>query len=240
MTGREPLPAISVVIPAFNAARYLGEAIASVRAQTLPAMEIIVVDNGSTDGTPLLAAQAGALCECEPRRGSAAARNRGLAAARGDFFAMLDADDLWTPRKLEWQMEALLADAQTEAAFGLIEHFHSPDLTAEEAAAIHCPPGAIAARLPSLMLIRREAFERVGPFSTEGVLGDVVEWLARAESRGLRHTTVPQVVTRRRLHASNMGRSMRGDRGDYLRILKQKLDRERSLARPGEKDVPPQ
>ena len=83
---------ISVVIPAFNAARYLGEAIASVGAQTLPVSEMIVVDNGSTDGTPALAKQLGVRCEHEPQRGAAAARNRGLAAARGNFFALLDAE----------------------------------------------------------------------------------------------------------------------------------------------------
>ena len=221
---------ISVIIPAYNAGRYLAETLASVRAQTLQPAEIIVVDNGSTDNTSVLAAQSGAKCISEPRRGAPVARNRGVAAASGDFFALLDADDLWTPRKLELQMEALDTDPGLEAVFGLIEHFISPDLPPAEAAGIHCPAEALPARLPTIMLIRRQAFERVGPFTTELELGDVVEWLARAETAGLRHATVPHVVMRRRLHANNIGRSMRDQRGDYLRLVKQKLDRERAAS----------
>lgn len=225
--------AISVIIPAFNAARHLAETLESVRAQTLQPAEIIVVDNGSTDGTPRIALEYGARCEHEPLRGAGHARNRGIAAARGDYFAILDADDLWTPRKLEWQMAALVADPQCEAAFGLIEHFLSPDLAPEDAAGLHCPEGALPIRFPSLMLIRRASFERVGPFITDVALGELIDWMARAESAGLRHTIVPHVVTRRRIHANNLGRCGRDQRGDYLRLLKLKLDRERAAARTG-------
>ena len=226
-------PGISVIIPAFNAARYLGEALESVRAQTLQPLETIVVDNASTDATPEIARQWGTRCEHEPRRGGAHARNRGAAAARGNFFAMLDADDLCAPQRFEWQMEALLSDPRLEAAFGLMEQFRSPDLAPAEAAAIHCPTGAQPARMPNLMMIRREAFERVGPFSPDMGLADIVEWFARAEAAGLRHAVVPHVVLRRRLHLNNTGRGERATRGDYLRAIKQKLDRERAAGTGG-------
>lgn len=222
---------ISVIIPAYNAARYLGEALASVRAQTLQPAEVIVVDNGSTDATAEIAASHGVRCEHEPRRGSANARNRGVDVSSGELLAILDADDLWTPQKLEWQSAALAADPGLEAVYGLMEHFISPDLPAEEAAAIHCPPGTAPARMPTLMLIRRAAFHRVGPFSPEMTLADVAEWQARAESTGLRHAIVPHVVMRRRLHADNMGRRNAALRTDYVKLIKQKLDRERAAAR---------
>ena len=227
---------ISVIIPAYNAGSYLAEALASVHAQTLQPTEIIVVDNASTDSTARIAQEAGVRCLHEPLRGTSHARNHGMAEARGDFLALLDADDLWVPQKLELQMAAIEAHPQCEAAFGLIEHFLSPDLTPGEAAGIHCPQGAAPARLPSLMLIRRAAFERVGPFSTEVALGDVVDWLGRAEAAQLHYAIVPHVVMRRRLHANNISRTMRGQRGDYVRLLKQKLDRERA-ARPGGDDA---
>jgi len=231
MTNRHVSPTISVIIPAFNAARYLGEAIASVRAQTLQPSGIIVVDNASTDATPRIALECGARCEHEPLRGSGRARNRGVAAADGDFLAFLDADDLWTPQKLEWQMALLEAQPDVDAAFGHIEHFLSPDLPPGDAGKLYCPEGAAPVRLPSLMLIRRAAFGRVGPFSTDGSVGDVVEWMARAEVAGMRHAMVPHVVCQRRIHATNMGRVLRDERTNYLRIIKQKLDRERAAGK---------
>lgn len=102
---------VSVVIPAYNAARTIGEAIASVRAQSMPVMEIIVVDDASKDGTlAALEALAGPdlIVVRQPRNaGGSAARNRGIDTARGDWVAFLDADDLWVKPKLEIQLAAL-------------------------------------------------------------------------------------------------------------------------------------
>lgn len=97
---------VSVVIPCFNAARYLPEAIESVLAQTHPGREIILVDDGSTDGTPEVARRFGdrLTYHRQENRGAAAARNRGMEMARGDLIAFLDADDVWFPRKLELQL----------------------------------------------------------------------------------------------------------------------------------------
>ena len=97
---------ISCVIPCYNGERFLGAALDSVIAQTLPPAEIIVVDDGSTDGsTADVAANYGSRVTYlrQDNAGPAAARNRGLACARGDFVAFLDADDLWHQDKLARQ-----------------------------------------------------------------------------------------------------------------------------------------
>jgi glycosyltransferase involved in cell wall biosynthesis len=105
------IPFISVVIPARNAAAYLPEAIASVRAQTFLDYEIIVIDDGSTDGTSQIAAGfSGVRCLKQSNRGAAAARNAGIAMARGRYIAFLDADDLWLPDKLDKQAAWLAAN----------------------------------------------------------------------------------------------------------------------------------
>jgi L-malate glycosyltransferase len=102
-------PTVSVVIPTFNRAAWLSETVASVLAQTISPLEIIIVDDGSTDGT-------GELCRSFPdpvrylyqeNAGVAAARNRGAAEAKGEWLAFLDSDDLWTPDKLEVQLTAV-------------------------------------------------------------------------------------------------------------------------------------
>jgi len=100
------VPQVSVIIPTYNCARYLPEAIDSVLAQTYRDFEIIVVDDGSTDDTPDVLARYGEaiLVIRQPNQGRGAARNAGILAARGQYIAFLDADDLWLPRKLEKQM----------------------------------------------------------------------------------------------------------------------------------------
>src|SRR3954447_14425882 len=93
---------VSVVIPAFNAERFVGEAVQSVMAQTLLPVDIVVVDDGSTDRTAELAAAVDPTVQVvrTPNRGVAAARNTGARRARGSVIAFLDADDVWLPTKL--------------------------------------------------------------------------------------------------------------------------------------------
>lgn len=103
------MPTVSVVIPTFNRAHLVAEAIRSVLAQTLPPLEIIVVDDGSRDATSEVLAAFGRTIQAirQEHRGVSAARNAGIAAARGTWLALLDSDDLWRPTKLEAQVHYL-------------------------------------------------------------------------------------------------------------------------------------
>lgn len=104
----DPTPGlVSVIIPAFNASRWIAETIASVRAQTYPSVEILVVDDGSTDDTASLAREAGAVVLHTHGGGPGGARNAGLAHARGELIQFLDADDLLAPGKIARQVAAL-------------------------------------------------------------------------------------------------------------------------------------
>ncbi len=102
-------PSISVVIPTFNSAQYLGRAIRSALAQTVQPLEIIVVDDGSTDNTADIVAtyRDAVRLYCQPNGGAAAARNTGIRAARGSHIAFLDSDDYWLSTKLECQIQVL-------------------------------------------------------------------------------------------------------------------------------------
>jgi glycosyltransferase involved in cell wall biosynthesis len=101
---------ISVVIPAYNAAAFLPRSIASVRAQTLQPVEVIVVDDGSTDDTTAVAAGLGVRVITRTNSGPSAARNTGIQMASGDWIALLDADDRWSPEKLERQAKCASAE----------------------------------------------------------------------------------------------------------------------------------
>lgn len=116
-----PAPRVSVVIPAFNAATFIEQTLATAQRQTLTTLEIIVVDDGSSDGTAAVVGRAAAVDSrvrliTQPNRGLSAARNRGIAEARGDFIAFLDHDDLWQPDKLALQVAVLDRDDEIAVA----------------------------------------------------------------------------------------------------------------------------
>lgn len=218
------------MIPVYNSERYLAEAIESVLAQTYRPIEIIVVDDGSTDGSADIAKRfSPSVRYCfQPHSGLSAARNRGLDLAQGSFFAFLDADDLWVKDKLMRQMAVFDSNPNLDIVFGHIEQFHSPGLD-EVNKEIRYPAKIMPGYSAGTMLIRRDAFLRVGPFEARWKVGQFVDWYLRAVEKGLRSFMLPDVVMKRRLHATNMGILERESQTDYVRILKASLDRRRKM-----------
>ena len=108
----EKYPLVSVIIPTYNRAKYLRQCIESVLSQDYPNLEIIVVDNGSTDNTPEILASFGNKIKClkEEKGGASASRNKGLRAARGEFIAFLDSDDFYLPGKISLSVRKLQED----------------------------------------------------------------------------------------------------------------------------------
>jgi glycosyltransferase involved in cell wall biosynthesis len=223
---------VSVVIGARNAEAYLEETIGSVLRQTLPPEEVIVVDDGSTDRTAVVAEGFGGPVRClpQPHSGLGSALNRGLREAQGQLLAFLDADDLWLPEKQALQARALAQDEELDMVFGHAHHFVSPELTDAQREQLVLPHGLAVGLTKGTMLIRREAFERVGQFETRWVFGEFVDWYARALDAGLRSIVLPEAVLCRRLHRDNMGIRERDFRTDYVRALKTVLDRRRAEA----------
>ena len=214
-------PRVSVIIPAWNAEAFIGEALASVRAQTFTDLEIIVVDDGSTDYTVDAARVAGGtdlVVLRQPHRGIAASRNAGLAISRGDVIAHLDADDLWPADRLQQLLHALDLEPRLDAVFGQAVQFADPDAPATAAVIT----GPTPVRLPTSGVVTRSAQRRGGPF-TNTPAGDQLCWAGRALHNDLRYRQIDDVVLRRRIHSSNNSHrfSFLGDtsRVDLLRDL---------------------
>ena len=222
---------VSVVVPAFNSERYLAEAVESALGQTHPPFEVIVVDDGSSDGTAEAAAAFGERIryERQPNAGIGGARNTGVELASGDHLAFLDADDRWEPDKLERQLAALRSDPAPDIVLGHARQFVSPELSAQERAKLICPEEPQPGYLASCMLLSRATFERVGPFATELDFGEFIDWIARAKELDLRMLMLDATVLWRRLHDTNQGVRLRDRRGaDYAQVIKASLDRRRA------------
>jgi len=162
---------ISVIIPAYNAARFLPRCLNSVFAQTLKPKEIVVVDDGSTDDTAALAGQLGARVISIPNSGISNARNVGIQSASGEWIALLDADDSWAPEKLERQAASIRSG--TVLVYTGLRIFDDAGTRAERPAI-----DAISAMTmlryhnpitPSTVLVKRDAVIRVGGFR-QGIL----------------------------------------------------------------------
>jgi glycosyltransferase involved in cell wall biosynthesis len=224
--------AISVMIGVFNAEPYLGEAIESVLSQGYEPLELIVVDDGSTDGSADVAKRFPEVqYHYQPNGGNGSARNRAVEAATGERFAFLDADDRFTPGKLVLQTAALDADPKLDMVFGHVREFVSPELDEATRAAIRPPaPEPMPWTAPNLMLIRRASFLRVGAFSTTVRVGVTVDWFARASEAGLRYKILPEVVLERRLHTQNNGLRERDSRSQYLQVIRAAMERRREAS----------
>jgi glycosyltransferase involved in cell wall biosynthesis len=194
---------ISAIITTFNRRELLQEALASVRAQSRPPDEIIIIDDGSTDGTDASCSREGLLYHWQENAGTSAARNRGWQLASGDWIAYLDSDDFWESEKLARQEAAVLADPTLEAIFGHAINFSDEADTNLFDTQKHRLGVPTPAWLPGAALVPRSLLEHMGGFDTSFKTAEVVDWIMRLRERSTKMLMLPDIVMRRRLHRGN-------------------------------------
>jgi glycosyltransferase involved in cell wall biosynthesis len=218
---------VSVIIPAYNAARFLADAISSVFAQSHPHIQTVVVDDGSTDDTADVVRHYAVSYVRQQHSGIAAARNTGVLAARGSLLAFLDADDLWTREKLARQINLLAQHPEIQLVAGRVEQFYDEAYRGARTPLSAQSGGAYTA---GALLVRRRDFFRVGMFNTRLQLGEFIDWHSRAINSGLRECCLDEVVLRRRIHGENSTSRHQHSQRDYLAVVKSHLDRKRRAA----------
>lgn len=209
MTSR---PTVGVVVPAYNAARWIGDTLESVLAQTDPADEIVVVDDGSTDDTREVVTGFGdrvRLLE-QANAGCGAAFNTAIEASSAEYVALCPADDLWVAEKLEWQRQTLREHPEVDVSFGAAVNFGASDAPfhrpggegvleprrlLREMFSEHCIPD------PSVV-VRRELHRRLGGFVHP--IGEDYEFWMRALRGGAVFHFDPRVLVRLRQHGGNL------------------------------------
>jgi GT2 family glycosyltransferase len=233
-----PRPTVSVVIPTYNRARFLDAAVASVRAQTYPCMEIVIVDDGSTDNTADVVARLGNGVRYirQANAGPAAARNRGIREAAGDLVAFLDTDDRWLPQKTALQVAVLQreptvalvsADMAIEDETGTVQvasNFQHRGLNDTFAALDgrpipHAPRQLLTINFvnTSTVLARRSVLIALEGFDERLRYGEDLElWLRIAAQHGI--ACVPSVQEVRVEHSANVTKSIEPMLLGYVRM----------------------
>jgi glycosyltransferase involved in cell wall biosynthesis len=226
----EIAPHVSVIVAVYNGERFLAEAIESILAQTYPSYEIIVVDDGSTDRTKEIAlSYPNVKYLYQANAGTAAARNRGIQIARGEYLAFLDADDLWMHDKLSIQMAAFEVDPALEIVSGYVEQFVDPDITPLLAKKYFAPAAPLPGYVTVAILIKRTAFDAIGSFHEDFMTAETISWFAGIIGSKHKILMLPGVVARRRIHGKNVGIVNQAERDhNMIRALKKSIDRNRA------------
>jgi glycosyltransferase involved in cell wall biosynthesis len=224
---QDAAPLVSVIVPAYNRERLLPDALASIAAQDCDALEVVVVDDGSTDGTARVAETYGdpVRCVVQEHRGVSIARNRGLRESRGKLIAFLDSDDVWSANSLAHRLDLLRANPEVDVVYGKTRiHNLVPQTTLrryKDGEAIHHPSFGS-------MLIRRAVFDRVGFVNEQFEHSEDIEWLFRAKEAGVPMLLTDEVVLEYRIHGGNMTSEATTNRQFLFKALKQSLDRRRA------------
>ena len=221
---------VSVIVPVRNGEAFLAEALESAFAQTWEQLEVIVVDDGSTDGSAAIAASfPGVTLLTQAPQGTAGARNAAVAASRGELLAFLDADDLWPPTKLELQAGYLISHPDVDVILGRQDLIVEPGVSLP--AWVARDGGLDRARgstQPLSLVTHRRIWELVGPFTPGLLFADDTDWLMRAGELGVRIEMLEEIVLHRRIHGANITYDDDALRRGLALALKGRIDRRRA------------
>jgi len=223
-----PVPVVSVIIPAYNAEAFIAETLASVVAQTLTDIEIIVVDDGSRDGTARVVQSFPTVRYVHKTNGGvSAARNHGVSQARGEFIAFLDSDDIWHPDKLRQQVQAMREHPDSDLCRTRLS-VHPANLPAivsgkERSDAPHTLVPNLAPSFidpyftTSAVMVRKSAFERVQGFDTSLRIAEDVDFYLRLLAGAPKVVLMTELLVYKRPVEGSLGDD---SRAGYVQLLK--------------------
>jgi glycosyltransferase involved in cell wall biosynthesis len=223
-------PAVSVIVPVYNGEPFLAEALDSITTQDYGPLQVLVVDDGSTDASAAIAARyAGVTVLQQPHGGIHAALDHGLRRAVGDYITFLDADDRWLPGKLKRQVAAMQQHPTIDLVFGQARQFTMREEAGGPTTVFSAPQPAYT---KITLMARQAAFLRIGGFGASALGHDFLDWYARTQQAGLQALMLPELLAERRVHAHNHGRSHRSEQQRaYLHTLRDLVQRKRQAAK---------
>jgi glycosyltransferase involved in cell wall biosynthesis len=225
-------PLVSVIIPVYNGEKYIGAALESVLAQDYPSFEIIVVDDGSTDGSAEAVKSCGeARYLYQRNQGVAVARNTGITASRAEYVAFLDQDDLWAPEKLRIQMDYLEENPSVGYVLARQSIFIQPGMERPSWLREEHLLDSQAGYLPGTLVARKALFGTIGCFDPKFETASDAEWFFRTKDLGVSMTLLPDVLLHHRIHSNNQSFQVDNQHRELLRIAR--LSMLRQMKKPG-------
>ncbi len=222
-------PLVSVIVPVYNGEQRLRAALDSIFAQDYPALEVFVVDDGSRDGSEAIARSFPRVNYIyQPNSGVAVARNSALARARGEYVAFLDQDDRWAPTKTSRQVEYLQVHPDVWILYSYMENIlegDRPDWLPDS----HVGQPMLGF-LPGSVLVRAEAFRRIGVFNPSNIVGSDVDWFFRLNDAGYRRADLQEILLWRHVHDANESQRTDHSRRELLDLLAASARRRRKMA----------
>jgi glycosyltransferase involved in cell wall biosynthesis len=222
---------VSVIIPVYNGERYLSQALDSALGQSYGPIELIVVDDGSTDGSSYIARSYQSVRYLyQANGGPAAARNTGITASRGDFIAFLDHDDIWEPWKLRTEMDCFHEHPHLGYTMARGE-FIFEEGTERPAWAVKQRGDGGPVPLHGALVVRRTVFDRVGPLNPSFRVAEDTEWIMRATDAHVPMMVLDGALVRRRVHATNTSYQQDMARESLFRAVRDSMHRQRAAGR---------
>ena len=225
---------VSIIIPLYNGARFIGEALHSVLAQSFTAYEVLIIDDGSTDESRAIVQQ---VMHNEPRlryhyqpnQGVSTARNQGILASQGGLIAFLDQDDRWTTNALACQVA--YHEQHPAVGYTLAQQicFLEPGCSPPKWFQLQTFGQPHVGYLPGTVMVKRAIFDQIGLFNPEIPISSDADWFARANDAQIPTYTLPQVLLERRIHNKNQSQQSKQIHKELFRLLHASIKRKQEV-----------
>jgi glycosyltransferase involved in cell wall biosynthesis len=223
---------VSVVVAVRNGARFLKQALDSIGGSQARPAEILVIDGGSTDGTlDIVRARPELTLVPQQSRGIARAYNEAIERASSDLVAFISHDDLWAPGKLDRHLELMTSQPELLFSVCLVQHFLEPGCAPPEGFRRELLDHPVPGLIMEALVARKSVFETVGLFDPRFPTGEDTDWFARAIDAEVAYAVIPEVLVRKRVHATNASLNDEELNAHLLTALRRSVARKRE-ARP--------
>lgn len=221
-------PMVSIIIPVYNAEKYLFETLSSLTGDDFQPREIIVVDDGSTDKSAEIARGFNEIkYYFQENKGVSVARNFGIECSKGDFITFLDADDVWIPGRIQQGLNYFIKNPETDFVLGMSQRFF--DNGFERPSNMHQEwfDHPQFASNTGVLMARRHCFDRIGGFDPGYKRGEDTEWIQRARDLGLVMDRMPVLFLKQRVHEQNTEIRKNPDVINYLKMMHESVQRKK-------------
>jgi glycosyltransferase involved in cell wall biosynthesis len=219
-------PLVSVIIAVKNGEKYLETAIESVWNQTYKNYEIIIIDGHSTDNTSKIAQSYPQIRYfLQNSKGIAQAYNQGIDESKGELIAFLSCDDMWTPEKLQTQVEYMINHPEIEYTVAKVKFFLEEGHSPPSGFRTELLEGDYIGKIMETLVVRKNLFEQIGKLNPEFTVAEDVDWFARCNDAKIAMAVIPQVLLQKRVHDTNLSLNDKQNTQNLLKILRNSIKR---------------